>query len=151
MNIKIKTFISKTCLSILVAGTVMGSTVAFAGPGGVGGNISDTGHYFFFSDKKQQYTNPRPKYDSTSLYMRPTYFQGKQSYDKVKVEAVKSNEQSFGNRYIREITEKASYYIPSDAYETYGYGVEVRIKAECPTIDLWHNLEMRAVWSPDSV
>lgn len=120
------------------------------------GNVKDTiSKYTFSTSGSVDYTNSRPKYDSTSAYMLLESVTDGAGAFKVKV--VKSNRSDFSRYWWSEPfgdgrAYKNEQYIPNYAYEDAGYGVSVLMKAQghggCTGSGTWDAV---VYWSPDSV
>lgn len=120
------------------------------------GNISDTAYKFYISTSGSvAHTERRPKYDATSAYMQFGWIQNGAGGYKVKV--VDANGYDFSRYWwsqsFNEYTPSGTVaYIPNNAYEDRGYGVNVKLEAQgqggAVSGGIWST---GGLWSPDSI
>ncbi|MEK5390619.1 hypothetical protein NSQ59_09670 [Margalitia sp. FSL K6-0131] len=97
------------------------------------------------------YTDPRPKYDSTSAWMKLKDLSGFATNPSYTASVVKENYSNFSKTWYYTFSKSninQGVYLSNHAYEDNGYGVKVRIKAVGDGNNSFYG---SGDWSPDSI
>lgn len=132
----------------LTLGIIGGTVTTFASELSSRSNHTDTNYSFTFTPGigSTEYTSVRHKEDASSAYMK---LQSRSKAQEYTASVVNSSNGNFSQTWYVDITTiDHEYFIPNNAYEDQGYGVNVKIKAH--TGDLF-GFDVAGVWSPDSV
>lgn len=142
----------KIALSLFL---IIGLTITGFATNTKAANTGDTLYFFKFKSRaaSESYTPARPKYNATSAYMKVKSITHGGSGATVSV--VDLNQNQFNRTWYvtyGDNDDGKEFWIPNWAYEQYGSGVQVRLRAQVGYVylpqDEWGS---EVWWSPDSV